>query len=177
MQIDLQAIMQHYSCPTRLLDWTVSPYVAAYFAVNNLTDRDGAIWIFHANVLNQIMEEKYDANASIPDNNMYYDEHCPTIIRSIRAMDSPRIAAQQGVFTVCTNIMEDHSHIIDSTVGKHSSQYLIKIIIPSGLKNKVLSRLHTMNITAASLFPGIDGLGLRMADTIKLKIFHRDHPV
>lgn len=171
------AIMQHHSCPTRLLDWTASPYVAAYFAVSNLSLKDGSIWIFNAHVLNQIMFEKHNSAANIPDNSMYYDVNCPPIVRSVRASDNPRIAAQQGIFTVCTNIMEDHGDIIDNTFGNLSSQYLLKIIIPSNLKNKILSQLHTMNITAASLFPGIDGLGLRMAEIIKLKIYHNAHPI
>jgi hypothetical protein len=34
-----------------------------------------------------------------------------------------------------------------------------------------------MNITAASLFPGIDGLGLRMAEIIKLKIYHNAYSI
>lgn len=171
------AIMQHHSCPTRLLDWSVSPYVAAYFAVCNSPHKDGAIWIFNATVLTDIMTKQYGTTATIPENNMYYNENCPPIIRSIRAIDSPRLAAQQGVFTVCTNIMTDHSAIIDSVFGNYSNQYLMKVIIPSNLKNKILSQLHTMNITAASLFPGIDGLGQTMAELIKLRVYHRDNPV
>jgi len=171
------AIMQHYSCPTRLLDWSASPYVAAYFAVNNLSEQDGAIWIFNANELNRIMMEKYRDLSVIPDNEQYYDLDGPDIIRTIRTLDNPRIAAQQGVFTVCTNILEDHSNMIEAGFGKDSYQHLIKIIIPSEMKKNILSQLHTMNITAASLFPGIDGLGLKVSEVIKLKVYHREFPI
>src|ERR1700687_5650335 len=39
------ALMQHHGAPTRLLDWTLSPFVAAYFAVERLPDKDGAIFL------------------------------------------------------------------------------------------------------------------------------------
>lgn len=38
-------LMQHYGAPTRLLDWTASPFVAAYFAVVQEPDKPGVIWI------------------------------------------------------------------------------------------------------------------------------------
>jgi hypothetical protein len=41
----LWGFMQHHSCPTRLLDWTSSAYVAAYFAVEQLPDTDGALFV------------------------------------------------------------------------------------------------------------------------------------
>lgn len=40
------AMMQHYSCPTRLLDWTNSPFIALYFAVESKFETDGALFTF-----------------------------------------------------------------------------------------------------------------------------------
>jgi hypothetical protein len=42
------AIMQHYGAPTRLQDWTLSPFVAAYFAYREDREHDAALWAIHA---------------------------------------------------------------------------------------------------------------------------------
>src|SRR5256885_3081601 len=48
LEDDLIALMvlRHYEVPTRLLDWSLSPYVAAYFATCCHDETDGEIWSF-----------------------------------------------------------------------------------------------------------------------------------
>src|SRR5713226_3997487 len=48
---DQWIIMQHFGAPTRLLDWTQSPYVAAYFAVDLSADTDAAVWALSSTLL------------------------------------------------------------------------------------------------------------------------------
>jgi hypothetical protein len=38
-------LMQHYGAPTRILDWTVNPLVALYFAVRERIEENGAVWV------------------------------------------------------------------------------------------------------------------------------------
>jgi hypothetical protein len=54
------ALMQHHGAPTRLLDWSTSPYVAAYFAVNQQSsDENGALWCFCSTTLRDRFRKQY----------------------------------------------------------------------------------------------------------------------
>lgn len=164
------SLMQHYSCPTRLLDWTRSPYVAAYFAVNQQCNRDGAIWLFAAPALEQVMLERYGAiRYNRPGEFALAMEH-RAVYPVLGFQHTERSAAQQGVFTVSTYILADHGVVMGEALA-NSPRYerLTKIIIPACCKQDILSRLHTMNITAKTLFPGIDGVGRSVSEIVGLR--------
>jgi len=162
-------IMQHYSCPTRLLDWTLSPYVGLYFSVEQFPEIDGALWLFPSSPLETFTEKRYGRLQHESEEQLRQD-HIKAIYPIELGFHSLRSASQQAVFTVCTHVLSDHGDVIsEAFVGQEYKNPLTKAIIPAGLKNEFLSRLKVMNITPASLFPGLDGLGRASRDYIRLR--------
>lgn len=169
--IDRLSLMQHNSCPTRLLDWTLSPYVALYFAVSQNFDSDGSVWTFPTPVLRGGQKDKYgDKNI----NEIKTDDNEPAYLFFLNnERHSERSAIQQSVFTMCNDITKDHLDVMLDICEGQSSKYITKIIIPSTAKKEIFSQLQTMNISANSLFPGLDGLGKSIDERIKLRIYHQ----
>jgi hypothetical protein len=182
-------LMQHYGAPTRLLDWTRSPYVAAYFAVAqtrpDTTGEDGAVWLVHGRNLLQCMAAA--GLQALPDNQLAQSQLLRsadppaglTFMRCKRPTD--RMIAQQTFFTVSTEPMTDHGDLIARAVrpaietmadGSEVDVTVLKMRIPAALKPEFLRRLRFMNITAESLFPGIDGLGRSLTELARLTAGH-----
>jgi FRG domain len=170
------AIMQHHGAPTRLIDWTLSPYVAAYFAVQNDTPGEsGAVWGF----CSRDLEEAFQPNlhgTPVPDFDSegatkWYEDKIRdlkgqkiVIPLTFHLASSERMIAQQGRFTMCFDVQEPHNCII-SRIGQSSHR---RILIPHDKKPEFLLRLRNMNITGASLFPGVDGLGRSVRELMSL---------
>ena len=158
-------VMQHHGAPTRLLDWTSSIYAAAYFAVCGDFEKDGAIILVHTNSVHSKMDELYgDATFPKTENEIqsnYLQVNAPSALRFAGRMSkSSRMVAQQGFFSICRNIVGDHGKIMDEIFQDKSNQEVYrKLIIPNNQKKIFLRKLRTMNVTASSLFPGLDGLG------------------
>ncbi|WP_159523355.1 FRG domain-containing protein [Sunxiuqinia indica] len=162
---------QHHGLPTRLLDWTYSPFVAMHFATSNTEkfDIDGVIWKVDFVKANKLVSE--------PLNQLLCDEKCNAFtvemleenIVSLSDFDKKlgkdqviffeppsldqRIVNQYAFFSVMTQ----PTTTLDEWLVKHPGLYR-RIIIPKELKWEVRDKLDQANITERVLFPGLDGL-------------------
>lgn len=147
----LLALAQHHGYPTPLLDWTYSPYVAAYFAYANLSkeesNKDGFVRIFIFDVDSWVKKKKYSSSLSAP---------LPTFT-SLKPLSigNNRMFPQQAV-TMFSNIDNIESYIkfcqkLDGCI------YLKVYDLPVRERTTVMQDLDYMGITASSLFPGLDG--------------------
>jgi FRG domain len=166
-------LMQHHGAPTRLLDWTKSPYVAAYFAVESQPEKDGAIWQFHNNQLIVRMKELGEPSMDDVFNSLQpffvaeCDRSCCYVFE--RKQKIERMVTQQGAFTISPDVLADHADIIERALIKNDEkEWFRKIVIPADLKAEFLLQLHRLNVNGIALFPGIDGLGRSMNELATL---------
>lgn len=162
--------MQHYSCPTRLLDWSRSPYVALYFAVKDSLDSYGALFVWKWQVYNSNYERLYSTKPLVNGADIFtFTEH--DVIQPVFSTRSnERLARQQGSFSISNNILKAHDDLIIDLANKvRNKSGLYKLLIPSNLKLDFLERLRVMNITPLSLFPGLDGLGRTIKELLLIR--------
>jgi hypothetical protein len=178
------ALMQQYSAPTRMLDWTTSFYVALYFVVNDEPlNQTGALWFFEVHKLLKWMERYKD----IPDTqrkNILSDEEKfvdfglkksqPKIDTYESDIKSERMIPQQSVFTYCETLFCDHADLIGHALWdlfRQGEQILplTKIVVSAEAKKKLREHLNKLNLTAGTLFPGIDGVGRAISEIIRVQ--------
>jgi hypothetical protein len=183
------SLMQHFSAPTRMLDWTSSFTVALYFAAcEEPVDVAGAVWLFQTEALMVWMNQKYrDSEARSEDKRRQLFSSCDSFVdfgvnRAQPRLDgydpdrkSERVTAQRGVFTICDQLLVDHASVMGEALRQMAaagrSLPLYKIIISREGKKFFRQYLSKLNITAATLFPGTDGLGRTITETIRV---HRE---
>jgi FRG domain len=171
------AVAQHNGLPTRCLDWTSSPLVAAHFACGDESKKggDGAVWCLHAGILRHINEQIIKKAASLRSIAWVYDTRLlERSFADIAELDSSlkdgglmllweppsldsRIASQSGLLTLMNSA--DGAQV--DFLNDHSIQYpdlVMRIVIEAAAKPEIRDMLDQNNITERALFPGLPGL-------------------
>jgi hypothetical protein len=144
------ALAQHHGLATPMLDWTLSPFVALFFAFEQPTTIDNRVVLA---VSTSVIKEKHTEADPAPLPFIPYNEA------------SYRLLAQAGLFLKMPKNTELEayvkSHFVDesSSSNNHAREVLIKIQIKNSEQDRkdCLKMLNKMNINRMSLFPDPDG--------------------
>jgi hypothetical protein len=168
---NLLAIAQHHGLPTRLLDWTYSPYVALHFATANILkfNLDGVIWCLNYVKSNNFLPKGLHEIINEEGSNVFTPQMLELECNSLKKLEAmsehrfvlfleppsmdERIVNQHALFSLMSNA----TLVMNRWLSDHPDLFY-RIIIPAKLKWEIRDKLDQANITERVLFPGLDGL-------------------
>lgn len=157
------ALMQHHGAPTRLLDFTKSPFVAAFFALERATN-DAAVyalntprlWMAAPSGQPEMERDSIDPREAGRFDRFFLPNENAIIWTGEPAEMDRRLVAQSGTLVVPGMLDRPLDTILRHYQG-HGT-LLKKIVLPPHVRDEAIKALYRMNITNATLFPDLDGL-------------------
>lgn len=174
--IEWLALMQHHGAPTRLVDFSKSPFISAYFAFEQCWEdaQNVAIWAININHIRRaafnIIREKLGEDLEKDSKDLVNEE----VFEKVFDLDelslifpvepfrmNRRYSLQQSIFVSTGNSKES---FMEQTrfLGENISSCMVRIELPTLNKKDVIRDLLKMNIHRASLFPDLDGYALAL---------------
>lgn len=165
------SLAKHHGLPTRLLDWTYSPYVAMHFATHDPRHfgEDAAIWCVDYRKTNELLPQPLRKLAEAEDVNILTTEMLNRVATSLDDFDNlaehdflvffeppsldERIVNQFALFSLPSSATMSLEKLL-----LQRNDTFRKIVIPAELKWEIRDKLDQANITERVLFPGLDGL-------------------
>lgn len=136
------AMARHHGLPTRLLDWSLSPLVATFFAVADPPKGANGFAVY-----------SYESDFYLdPPDILEPFDRAEELTEVHTDYYSDRMAAQRGFFAI---------HKTPDKPFRHET--LKKFIFPESIRNDTMYRLDFYNINKSTLYPGLDGIGAHYA--------------
>lgn len=163
-------LAQHHGLPTILLDWTNSVLIALFFAVNDYPDSHGELWAMNPIRLNCCTGHTSIATPNDPGVRFFASEpHAPSenLTKEFKLespperpkalfppLKFPRMIAQLSRFTI--HPVPKLGNSIPELLS--DKDYLVRYVIPSNKKKKLLEDLDALGISKTTMFPNLDSL-------------------
>lgn len=167
---DWLAVAQHHGLPTRLLDWTHSPFVAMHFATEGHEKDDGIVWCVDYRAANAALPRTLRNALAKEEADVFSVELLSSVSDTLDGLEGlskkpfvlffeppsvdGRIVNQFALFS----LMSSPRARLDEWIEERSDDVAKRIIVPASIKGAVRDFLDQANITERVLFPGLDGL-------------------